>query len=60
MSTVMQLQFQGPASGVMCILLPLSVDLNEKEETALEENACHISSKNETETHLSVDFHMYG
>lgn len=44
----------------MCILLPLSVDLNEKEETALEENAFHISSKNETETHLSVDFHMYG
>ena len=45
---------------VLCAFSSLSVDLNEKEETALEENAFHISSKNETETHLSVDFHMYG
>lgn len=44
----------------MYILLPLSMDFNEKEETALEENTFHISSKNEIETHLSVDFHMYG
>lgn len=36
------------------------MDLNEKEEMALEEKAFHISSKNEIEIHLSVDFHMYG
>ena len=47
-------------SCVMYILLPLSMDLNEKEETALEGNAFHISFENEIEIHSSVDFHMYG